>query len=54
VEENPRDLARLLKEIDDGLSEFHCELREILEEVQSLIRTNQHRSNQLQFVRRSS
>jgi len=37
--ENPRELARLLKEIDDGLSELDSELRDILEEVESVIRT---------------
>ena len=38
-EENRRELARLFKEIDDGLSELTSEFREILEEVGSVIRT---------------
>jgi len=38
-EENPRELARLLDEIDDRLSELTTELREILEEVESVIKT---------------
>jgi MEDS: MEthanogen/methylotroph, DcmR Sensory domain len=38
-EENRRELARRFKEIDDGLSELNSESREILKEVERVIRT---------------
>jgi hypothetical protein len=37
-EEDPRELARPFKEIDEGLSELNRQLGEILEDVESVIR----------------
>lgn len=44
-EGNPLKLARLLAEIDAALSELNSEVREILGEVASVIRTEQRRQN---------
>ena len=41
--DDPRELARLLEEIDDGLSELVDEVLEVIEEVTNVIRTKQRR-----------
>jgi hypothetical protein len=38
-EEDPRELARLFKEIDDGLSVLSRQLEDILAELENVIRT---------------